>query len=101
MSITPIEPCWDSANVLKAISSAGVALLSADDRPYFLATHAPVTRIWDERAQRRIDEAQCFSEVVKGRGDVMAAVHGNPGTGKSTSSTGSNCERMTSSLEAS
>ncbi|MDZ4818189.1 MAG: hypothetical protein SGJ20_04365 [Planctomycetota bacterium] len=83
MSIKPIEPCWDPANVRKAISSAGVALLSADDRPYFLATHAPVTRIWDERAQRRIGEAQCFAEVVTGRGDVMAAVHGNPGTGKS------------------
>ncbi|MGE5610086.1 MAG: AAA family ATPase, partial [Bacillota bacterium] len=78
-----LTPCWDPSNVRRAISSAGIALLAADDRPYFLATHAPITRIWDERAHRRIDEVMFFKNVMMATGEVMAAVHGAPGTGKS------------------
>lgn len=76
------QPCWEAGNIAKVIST--VAQLDAEYIDYFLATHAPIKHIRHDETQELLDEEQFFLELMKpSRGEVLAVVHGDPGTGKS------------------
>src|ERR1043166_7453275 len=83
MAILKLQPCWRPENVTKAISANASALLGSEHRQYFLATHAPLSRIWEDRKRRTITESEFFSQITGTHSEVMSVVHGDPGTGKS------------------
>jgi hypothetical protein len=77
-----MEACWIASNVGKAIQNT--ANLTHEGRNYFLASHAPISRIVDERTKQVLGEAQYFDLVFKSaHRNVQAIIYGEPGTGKS------------------
>jgi hypothetical protein len=75
-------PCWDSASVPRAISR--VAQLDASRAHYFLASHTPIRQIRDDRTNSILDEEALFNGLLRSSYDeVLAVLHGEPGTGKS------------------
>ena len=79
---TGMEACWIANNVGKAIQNT--ANLTHEGRNYFLASHAPINRIVDERTKQVLGEAEYFDLVFKSaHRNVQAIVYGEPGTGKS------------------
>jgi hypothetical protein len=80
----PLEmrACWSSTQVGRAIQNT--ADLSREGRHYFLASHAPIDGIVDERTKETIGEAKYFDLVFRSaHRNVQAIVYGEPGTGKS------------------
>lgn len=76
------QPCWEVGNLAKVVSA--VAQLDAEYVYYFLATHAPIKHIHHDETQELLNEEQFFQELMKpNRGEVLAVIHGDPGTGKS------------------
>lgn len=76
------QPCWQSAAVARAVTV--VANVSRDSSHYFLATHAPFTRVRDEINRSTLDEHEVLRRISDpANGQVLAVVHGEPGTGKS------------------
>ncbi|MBS1807639.1 MAG: hypothetical protein JST84_05550 [Acidobacteria bacterium] len=76
------KPCWEIGSIAKVISS--VAQLDAEYIEYFLATHAPIKHIRHDETQELLDEERFFQELIKQtHGEVLAVIHGDPGTGKS------------------
>lgn len=76
------QACWTAAQVGRAIQNT--ANLSAADNHYFLASHAPIRRIVDERTKQEVTDAQYFDLVFRSaHRNVQAIVYGEPGSGKS------------------
>lgn len=76
------EACWDPTRVAKAISL--VAQVSKERSNYFLASHAPIRDLRDTKSQRTLTEADLFQSLFdRSREGVLAAIVGDPGTGKS------------------
>ena len=79
---TGMKACWLAPAVGRAIQNT--ANLTRKGRAYFLASHAPINRIVDERTKEVLGEAQYFDLVFKSaHRNVQAIVYGEPGTGKS------------------
>jgi hypothetical protein len=79
---SPMRACWTSPQVGRAIQNT--ADLTQEGRHYFLASHAPIDRIVDERTKEKIGEARYFDLVFRSaHRNVQAIVYGEPGTGKS------------------
>jgi hypothetical protein len=79
---SPMRACWTSPQVGRAIQNT--ADLTKEGRHYFLASHAPIDRIVDERTKEQIGEARYFDLVFRSaHRNVQAIVYGEPGTGKS------------------
>jgi hypothetical protein len=75
-------PCWRRADVPEAIAS--VAQLDTGRAHYFLASHTPIRNIRDDRARASLDEEELYSALLtQAHDEVLAVVHGEPGTGKS------------------
>jgi hypothetical protein len=75
-------PCWDKRNVPKAISST--AQMDVRQIDYFLASHAPIRHIRHDDTLEVLTEETFFEAIMKPTyGEVLALVHGDPGTGKS------------------
>lgn len=75
-------PCWDKANVPRAISST--AQMDVRQIDYFLASHAPIRHIRHDDTLEVLTEETFFQDLMKPTYDeVLALVHGDPGTGKS------------------
>lgn len=76
------QPCWEADNIAKVVSS--VAQLDADYVDYFLASHAPINNICRDDTRELLDEQSFFRELLRpSQGEVLAVIHGDPGTGKS------------------
>jgi len=76
------EPCWEKENVAKAI--AKLAQLNQLQTHYFLSSHSPIEGILDERQGGTLTEEGFFKQLTDpSLGEVLAIVHGDPGTGKS------------------
>jgi hypothetical protein len=79
---TGMQACWIADNVGKAIQNT--ANLTHEGRNYFLASHAPINRIVDDRTKEVLGEAEYFDLIFKSaHRNVQAIVYGEPGTGKS------------------
>lgn len=77
-----MQACWTSEQVGRAIQNT--ENLSSADNHYFLASHAPIRRIVDERSKQEFTEAEYFDLVFRSaHRNVQAIVYGEPGTGKS------------------
>jgi len=76
------QPCWSREAVAEAITS--IAKVDVSQTHYFLASHAPVKHVRDDRTEEVLTEEDIFQTFLKNsRGEVLALVHGDPGTGKS------------------
>ena len=76
------QACWAADQVGRAIQNT--ANLSAADNHYFLASHAPIRRIVDERTKQEVTDSQYFDLVFRSaHRNVQAIVYGEPGSGKS------------------
>jgi hypothetical protein len=76
------QPCWNRDVVGEAITS--IAKVDASQTHYFLASHTPIEHARDDRTDEGLTEEQIFQMFLKSSPrEVLALVHGNPGTGKS------------------
>jgi hypothetical protein len=77
------QPCWDAAQIAKVISLNAQTNTEAVD--YFLAAHSPFRFVANFRNPGvALTEEQVFQDIfAPERGEVLAAVKGEPGTGKS------------------
>ena len=76
------QPCWKRDAVAKAITS--IAKVDVSQTHYFLASHAPVEHVRNDLTEETLTEEDLFRMFLKGSPrEVLALVHGNPGTGKS------------------
>lgn len=76
------QPCWEISSIEKAISQ--IAQLDQTRSHYFLACHAPIEHIQDDRTKVVLTEEEFYSQIMDpSYGGVLAIVHGDPGTGKS------------------
>ena len=76
------QPCWKRDVVGEVITS--IAKVDASQSHYFLASHTPIEHARDDRTEQGLTEEQIFQMFLKGTPrEVLALVHGNPGTGKS------------------
>ncbi|HEX7238718.1 MAG TPA: hypothetical protein VF263_00520, partial [Longimicrobiaceae bacterium] len=75
-------PCWPREGVARAISR--IAQLDAKRAHLFLASHTPIRNIGDDRTGGVLGEEDLFQSLLDpAHGEVLALVHGDPGTGKS------------------
>lgn len=75
-------PCWEKENIPKAI--AATAQVDVAQIDYFLASHTPIDGITNDNTREVYSEESFFQELFgSARGEVLALVHGDPGTGKS------------------
>jgi len=78
----PVQSCWTADHVGRAIQNA--ANLSDADNHYFLASHAPIRCIIDDRTKEEISDASYFDLIFRSaHRNLQAIVYGEPGTGKS------------------
>lgn len=76
------EPCWKPERVAEVITN--VAKMDTGRVHDFLATHAPVLQIKDERVNGEMSEESLHQSLWDGtRSHSLAVVFGDPGTGKS------------------
>lgn len=76
------RPCWDLDAVARAVPR--IAQLDESRAHYFLASHTPIRGLRDDRTGALLEEEDLFRAVTSSAfGDVLALVHGDPGTGKS------------------
>lgn len=76
------DPCWTPESVTATVSS--VAVLDNARTHYFLATHAPIHSMRDQRTGEQLSEEAVYKHLFKSsRKEVLAAIIGAPGTGKS------------------
>lgn len=76
------RPCWEKTNIPKAI--AATAQVDATQIDYFLASHTPIDGITNDNTRKVYSEEDFFQELFSSaQGEVLALVHGDPGTGKS------------------
>lgn len=76
------QPCWRRNAVAETISS--IARVDVSQTHYFLASHAPIDHVRDDATEEGLTEEELFRRFFKGGPrEVLALVHGNPGTGKS------------------
>ena len=75
-------PCWQKENIANAISV--VAQVDSSYVDYFLASHTPIEGIVNDKTKESYTEESLFNELSKNsHGQVLAVIHGDPGTGKS------------------
>lgn len=74
-------PCWDKENVEQAIRP--IARTDEEGVDYFLASHSPVGNIRHDRTGEEFNEESLFRALFSSKSEVLALVHGDPGTGKS------------------
>lgn len=75
-------PCWPHEGVARAISR--IAQLDAKRAHLFLASHTPIRNVRDDRTGGVLGEEDLFRSLMDPtHGEVLALVHGDPGTGKS------------------
>jgi hypothetical protein len=78
----PGLPCWNLEDVPKAISR--IAQMHAERAHYFLASHTPIRNIADDKTHALLNEEDLFGSLLLASHDeVLAVIHGEPGTGKS------------------
>lgn len=78
----PGRPCWTHKAVAVAIPR--IAQLDESRVDYFLASHTPIDGLRDTRTGDLLGEEELFASIADpAHGDVLALVHGDPGTGKS------------------
>lgn len=76
------QPCWERNAVAKAITT--IAKVDVTQIHYFLASHAPVEHVRNDLTEETLTEEDLFRMFLKGSPrEVLALVHGSPGTGKS------------------
>lgn len=75
------EPCWFRENVDQAINVA--ARTDEEGVDYFLASHAPVANIRHDETGEEYNEESLFQILLNSKNEVLALIHGDPGTGKS------------------
>jgi hypothetical protein len=76
------HPCWALDDVARAVPQ--IAQLDESRSHYFLASHTPIQGLLDERTRRVLGEEELYQSITDAAyGDVLALVHGDPGTGKS------------------
>lgn len=76
------RPCWDKSNIPRAISS--VAQVDVTQIDYFLASHSPIEGIINDNTGEVYSEESFFEQLLNPtHGEVLALIHGDPGTGKS------------------
>lgn len=76
------RPCWEKTNIPKAI--AATAQVDVTQIDYFLASHTPIDGITNDNTRKVYSEEDFFQELFSSaQGEVLALVHGDPGTGKS------------------
>lgn len=84
-AVTPARlglPCWSEGAVDRTIRP--IAQVDKESRHRFLACHAPIGHIRDERTNEQQTDAQVFQQLVKLRQqENLVLVWGEPGTGKS------------------
>lgn len=84
-AVVPTEvgrPCWDREAV--AVAVPRIAQLDESRVDYFLASHTPIRGLRDTRTGDVLGEEEFFAAITDpSHGDVLALVHGDPGTGKS------------------
>jgi hypothetical protein len=77
-------PCWRKENVADVIKVVARTSLDETSTRYFLATHAPIERIWDDLGGTLISESELFDRLLDPvHANVLALVQGEPGSGKS------------------
>jgi hypothetical protein len=82
MTMTLGQACWKPNRVAEVITN--IAKMDAGRVHDFLATHAPVLQMTDERLQVGLQEEQLHKSLWDGtRAHTLAVVFGDPGTGKS------------------
>jgi hypothetical protein len=74
-------PCWHKENVEQAIRP--IARTDEEGVDYFLASHSPVGNIRHDRTGEEFNEESLFKILFSSKSEVLALVHGDPGTGKS------------------
>lgn len=78
----PGLPCWPGEGVARAVSR--IAQLDAARSHLFLASHTPIRNVRDDRTGAALGEEELFRSLTnRAHGEVLALVHGDPGTGKS------------------
>lgn len=76
------KPCWEKENIAKAITR--LAQLNQSQTHYFLSSHSPIEGILNESNGKALNEEGFYKELTDpSLGEVLALVHGDPGTGKS------------------
>lgn len=75
------EPCWFRENVDQAINIT--ARTDEEGVDYFLASHAPVANIRHDETGEEYNEESLFQVLLNSKNEVLALIHGDPGTGKS------------------
>jgi hypothetical protein len=74
--------CWTPEAVSKSLFSAANVTRAQTD--YFLASHTPIQSIRDDRTGFAYTEEALFKSLFDpAQNEVMAIVHGEPGSGKS------------------
>ena len=74
--------CWTPEAVSKSLFN--VANLTRGQTDYFLASHTPIQSIRDDRAGFAYTEEALFRSLFDpSQNEVMAIIHGEPGSGKS------------------
>jgi len=77
-----MNACWSRDGVRKGLANA--AILARSETHYFLSSHAPFRRIYDDRAQVGLREDEVFDRLFhSGHRNVQAIMYGEPGCGKS------------------
>lgn len=74
-------PCWHKENVEQAIRP--IARTDEEGVDYFLASHSPVGNIRHDRTGEEFNEESLFKTLFSSKSEVLALIHGDPGTGKS------------------
>ena len=75
------QPCWIKDHVDQAIRP--IARTDKEGIDYFLASHTPVNNIRHDETDELFNEETLFHNIFSSKGEVLALIHGNPGTGKS------------------
>lgn len=77
-----VRICWTPEGVSNSLFNVANLLRSQAD--YFLATHTPIQSIRDDATNRTYSEEALFRSIFEpSRNEVMAIIHGEPGSGKS------------------
>jgi Cdc6-like AAA superfamily ATPase len=75
------QPCWIKDHVDQAIRP--IARTDKEGIDYFLASHTPINNIRHDETDELFNEETLFHNIFSSKGEVLALIHGNPGTGKS------------------
>lgn len=77
------EPCWTKENVEQVFKKIGVARTDEEGVDYFLASHAPISNVRNDKTGEELNEKSLFQTLLSSKSDAQAVIYGDPGTGKS------------------